>query len=218
MKLIVVLAITTLLGACTSSAGNGKTSDTPPASSAPSTAPAAAPTAASTPVQQAPATGTAAVNRRAKLRANPDDKDSKAPALIVRMGEGTAAPNERICLPVEMTGFKDLIGFQYTMRFDSAALRYESIEKLNLPGYRKDNFGVRFAERGYVSTLWTDLSLGGVTQPDNHEVYRICFTNLMPKGEQTPVRLQDGPTSFEVVRKDMQVLRFVWADGTVFSR
>ena len=160
---------------------------------------------------------TGKVDRRVKLRQGPE-KGADAKSLTLRMGSATAGQGEKVCLPVEASGFTDLIGFQYTMRFDSASLKFEEIRGLNLPGYRVDNFGTRFAERGYVSTLWTDNALQGATLATDHKLYEICFTNLMKSGQNTTVRFQDGPTSFEVIDKTMKELRFVYADGQVKSK
>ena len=138
--------------------------------------------------------------------------------LTLRMGSVTAEPGQTVCLPVEATGFKELIGFQYTMAYDSASLEFTSVRALNLPGYSQSNFGTRFADRGVVSTLWTDNSLAGTTLPAGHRLYEICFKNLLPAGERASVRFQDGPTSFEVVNKDMVEMQFTYADGAVISR
>ena len=155
------------------------------------------------------------VNPRTPLRQENAEADKQGGSLIVRMGDAKARKGDLVCLPVEASGFKNLIGLQYTMRFDSAALEYKSIRETTLPGYGPQNFGVRFAERGVVSTLWTDPSLKGVTKPDNFKMFEICFINLQDKGEETEVRFSDGPTAFEVVRSDMGELRFVYANGVV---
>jgi hypothetical protein len=158
------------------------------------------------------------INQRAPLRQESDQAGDRSAALIMRMGEAKAKKGELVCLPVEATGFKNLIGLQYTMRFDSAALEYKSVRGTTLSGYGADNFGTRFAERGVVSTLWTDLSLKGITKADNFKMFEICFINLQKKGEETEVRFTDGPTTFEVVSADMSELRFVFANGSVKSR
>ncbi|MBC6996513.1 cohesin domain-containing protein [Neolewinella lacunae] len=149
------------------------------------------------------------------LRQEADDRDRPVDALILRMGSAVAAPGAKVCLPVEATGFKELIGFQFTVRFDSAALKFQSVRELSLPGYRVENFGVRFADRGYLSTLWTDFNLSAATLPDGTKLFEVCFENLQKKGQETEVKFQNGPTAFEVIRKDMEQLRFVYANGKV---
>ena len=156
---------------------------------------------------------TGAVDRTARLGQGPDVLPTGN--LILRMGKATAATGQVACLPVEAANFSNLIGFQYTMAFDSAALRFHSVRQLALPGYTTGNFGVRFADRGVVSTLWTDMNIQGLTRPDNHQLYEICFENLQPAGASTTVRFQDGPTRFEVIRKDMQKVGIAYANGQV---
>ena len=158
------------------------------------------------------------VNSRTPLRQENDESGKKTGSLVMRMGDAKAGKGDLVCLPVEATGFTDLIGLQFTMRFDSSALAYKSIRGTSLPGYGPQNFGVRFADRGVVSTLWTAMDLQGKTKPDNYKMFEICFTNLQEPGEETEVRFSDGPTAFEVVREDMGELRFVYANGVVKSK
>jgi len=158
------------------------------------------------------------VDPQGKLLEETGDVAGKKKSFIVRMGEADAKRGDMACLPVEATGFKDIIGLQFTMRFDSAALKFERFQAANLPGYSPTNFGTRFAERGYLSTLWTDPSLKGITRADNTKLFEVCFRNLMKKGQEADVKFQDGPTSFQVIQTDMSELRFVYANGKVRSR
>lgn len=143
---------------------------------------------------------------------------TKGNPLVLRMGEATVAPRQQVCLPVEASNFQDLIGLQFTLRFDSASLAYQSVRKLGLPGYGSSNFGTRFAERGYLSNLWMDQGLQGVSRPDGHLLFEACFLNLMEAGESTEVKFQDGPTRFEVVSKGMEKRSISYANGKVISR
>lgn len=159
------------------------------------------------------------VNKKAPLRQDPEDKDRDAPGLIFRMGEATAKKGEVVCLPIETAGFSDLLAFQYTVRFDSAALQFHSVRKINLPGYQVNNFGTRFTERGYLTTLWTAQDIiNGVSLPDGHTLYEVCFTSQLGKKEETEVKFQNGPTMFEVVGPKMERFRLVYANGKVKGR
>jgi roadblock/LC7 domain-containing protein len=158
------------------------------------------------------------VDPQGKLLQEEGDVSSKTQSFIVRMGDATAKRGDLVCLPVEATGFNDIIGFQFTMRFDSAALDFQKFQATNLPGYSPANFGVRFAERGYLSTLWTDPTLKGLTRPASTPLFEACFLNLMKKGQETDVKFQDGPTSFQAIQTDMSELRFVYANGKVRSK
>ena len=161
---------------------------------------------------------TGEVNPRNRLAESREDIANGQDALVLRMGDAKAAPGDRACLPVEVSNFKDLIGFQFTMRFDSASLKFEEFRNFGLPGYNQGNFGVRFAERGYLSTLWTETNLQGVTRPDGTPIVEVCFTNLMRKGQRTEVKFQDGPTKFEVIGAKMDQRKIRHAAGVVTSK
>lgn len=158
------------------------------------------------------------INDKLPLRQEDGEKEKAAPSLKLRMGEAKVASGGTVCLPVEATGITNLLGFQFTMRFDSAALKFQSFRGMTMPGYSSSNFGTRFADRGYLSTLWSDTQLKGVTQPSGHKLFEVCFTNLQPKGKEAEVRFADGPTFFEVVGLDMQPRRLVYANGNVISK
>lgn len=157
------------------------------------------------------------VDPKARLVQGPDHEPGMS-NLILRMGEATVAPNAVACLPVEASNFKDLLGYQYTMAYDSAALEFQSVRALNLPGYTTGNFGTRFADRGVVSTLWTEPGLKPTSFPDGRRLFEICFVNRMPAGKETTVRFQDGPTYIEVIRANMQKSSLAYANGKVISR
>lgn len=167
--------------------------------------------------QKAPVIG--AVNPRTPLRQDDADRGRDAPALTFRMGEAAVKKGEVACLPVEVSGFTNMLAFQYTIRFDSAAVKFHSVRNLALPGYQVDNFGTRFADRGYLSTLWTARDVvKGNTLATDHKLYELCFTNLQQKGASTEIKFANGPTAFEVVGPNMARYRLVHANGTITGK
>jgi hypothetical protein len=158
------------------------------------------------------------VNDKLPLRQEEGEKEKAAPSLKLRMGEAKVPSGGTVCLPIEATGLTNLLGFQFTMRYDSAALKFHSFRGMTLTGYSSSSFGTRFADRGYLSTLWSDGNLKGVTQPAGFKLFEVCFTNLQPKGKESEVRFADGPTHFEVVGLDMKPRRLVYANGKVISK
>jgi len=139
-------------------------------------------------------------------------------ALTLRMGEATAKKGETVCLPIVAQNFKNLIGLQYTIQWDSTQLDFHSVRAYGLPGYGPANFGDRFANRGYLSTLWTESTLQGTTLPEGSKLFELCLTNQAPKGKIVPVKFTNGPTTFEVVAADMTQWKFRYANGRVVSK
>lgn len=139
-------------------------------------------------------------------------------ALNLRMGEATIAKGETVCLPIVAQNFRNLIGMQYTIQWDSTALEFQSVRKFGLPGYGPTNFGDRFTSRGYLSTLWTEAGLQGITIEDGKPLFELCLTNRSAPGTETEVRFSNGPTTFEVIAADMNQWKFRYSNGKIISK
>lgn len=162
----------------------------------------------------------ASINAKRPLGEDPEAsaKANSNQALTLRMGEVSVAKGDVACLPVVAQNFKNLIGFQYTIQWDSTQLAYHSIRNFKLPGYGPANFGDRFTSRGYLSTLWTEAALQGTSLPDNSPLFELCLTNLSKPGTEAAVRFVNGPTTFEVIAADMSQWKFRYANGLVISQ
>lgn len=136
-------------------------------------------------------------------------------ALTLRLGSASSSQGSEICLPVTVEGFDKLIGFQYTIRWDSSELAFKGVKNLNLQSLRPGNFGDRFADRGYLAGNWIDDRLGGVSLPDGTRIYEVCFQAIGPVGTQAKVWFANGPTYFEVIDAGENILRFKYANGLV---
>lgn len=163
---------------------------------------------------------TATINTKRPLGEDPEAsaKASSNQALTLRMGEASVAKGDVACLPIVAQNFKNLIGFQYTIQWDSTQLAYHSIRNFKLAGYGPANFGDRFTSRGYLSTLWTEAALQGSSLPDNSSLFELCLTNISKSGTEAAVRFVNGPTTFEVIAADMSQWKFRYANGLVISK
>lgn len=162
---------------------------------------------------------TASVNMNGKLQEDPkaSARATSKQALVLRMGEATIEKGAVACLPVVSQGFQNLIGFQFTMRWDSTQLAFQEVRKFGLPSYGKNNFGDRFASNGYLSTLWTEATLKGKNIADGTPLFELCLKNLAPSGTESTVRFSDGPTTFEIIAADMAQWKLRFANGKVVS-
>ena len=82
-----------------------------------------------------------------------------APSLIIRVGDGEVESGTQVCLPFQAYDFNGLVGFQYTIRWDSTKLKFEGVENFGLPGYGPPDFGTRFISKGVLASLWDDPNL-----------------------------------------------------------
>jgi hypothetical protein len=163
---------------------------------------------------------TAEVNLNNPLREDLDasKRATTNQAINLRMGEATIGKGETACLPIVAQNFNNLIGMQYTVQWDSTALDFQSVRKFGLPGYGPTNFGDRFTNRGYLSTLWTEAGLQGITIEDGKTLFELCLTNRSASGTETEVKFSNGPTTFEVISADMSQWKFRYSNGKIISK
>lgn len=108
-----------------------------------------------------------------------------------------------------------MLGFQYTIRFDSTKFQYKEVKNFGLPGYGPPDFGTRFESRGVLSSLWSDPSLEPRTLADGSKLFDLCLTAIGNSGEESVVRLSNGPTPFEFIDQGMTRYRLRYANGKV---
>jgi hypothetical protein len=81
---------------------------------------------------------------------------------------------QEIRVPIRVKNFKEMLGMQYTLNFNSKVLQLKSIEPttLNL------EYGTSQLENGKISFLWNDAQLKPQTLPDGSVLFELVFTKL----------------------------------------
>ncbi|MEK7256485.1 MAG: T9SS type A sorting domain-containing protein, partial [Bacteroidota bacterium] len=69
--------------------------------------------------------------------------------------------------------FKAIVGYQFTLHFDPAALDFLRLEKGELASVSEHNFGFRFLDEGILTTSWNDFQ--PVSLPDDAVLFRLIF-------------------------------------------
>ncbi len=121
----------------------------------------------------------------------------------------------QICMGVSVSEFTDIIGMQFSINYDPNALQFVSVGGFNLDQLTAASFGVPPATNpGIITLSWLDQTLGGVTLPDDSEIFEICF-NVVGSGSTT-VSFSSNPTNIEVTDGDEnEVNPVVTESGTV---
>ena len=110
---------------------------------------------------------------------------------------GTEAnQGEIICIPIEVTGFDDIVYMQYSINYDPTFLEFNSAQNFNLSGLLGSNIGNPSA--GNITTSWlADNVITGETVADNTIIYELCFEVLGSTGF-SGINLSGTPTPIEV--------------------
>ncbi|MEM1215618.1 MAG: cohesin domain-containing protein [Bacteroidota bacterium] len=136
-------------------------------------------------------------------------------SLQMTLGTAETKVGESACLPVTATGFTDLIGLQFSIRWDPATLTFDRVENFDLPDLSSQNFGATYSEKGVVALSWIHMNLQGVSLANDSHLFDICF---VPTGEAispVEVRFEPRPTPYEVVNTREEILEFVGKNGQI---
>ncbi len=82
-------------------------------------------------------------------------------------------------IPITADNFDDIIGFQFTLRFDPYALEVVEIEPGVLPNLSSANFGFSLIEQGVITASWNDVRPHVLAK--NDVLFYLMVRPLAPK-------------------------------------
>ena len=119
-----------------------------------------------------------------------------------------ATPGQMACLDVKAEGIDNLLGFQYTLRWDPSALQFGPLENFNLPGLNASSFNTQPAavDNGRLLVSWFDGTLSGVDVSGGQVVYSICFEVLDAPAALHSVYFNGDPTPIEFSNANTELI------------
>ena len=135
--------------------------------------------------------------------------------LNLVLGSAEVEAGKEVCLPVTATGFNELIGLQFSIRWEREQLKYTAIRNMELADLGQQNFGDTHNELGVVALSWIHQSLQGVTLPANSHLFDICFEPQTAAGSKVEVRFEPRPVVYEVINVREELLEFTGVDAVI---
>jgi len=127
----------------------------------------------------------------------PTDLKAQNP-LILGAYNKKASPEKTVCMQVYGREFKQILSMQYTLKWDTKLLRFESIQGFGLPNLSEQNFGQKQTDEGLLTFAWFDPQLQGINKSDGTVLYEVCFDVVGKAGQQTFLEFVNEPTLIEV--------------------
>lgn len=115
---------------------------------------------------------------------------------------------------VKGTNFNKIVDMQFTLRWDPGVLEFVEVKNFNLPGLQATNFGLNGINSGFLTYVWFDATLQGVSLPDSAQVYSVRFLVTGQNGDSSNVVFSDTPTAIEVA-DSTGVINAVFHDGLI---
>ncbi|MFN7115185.1 MAG: cohesin domain-containing protein [Saprospiraceae bacterium] len=141
-----------------------------------------------------------------------------AQTVTFSVGSTTANRGQQICLPIKVSGFNQILGFQFSISYDPSALQFASVKNLNLPDLTEaSSFGLPGSgnvPQGKITVLWDEKTFAGLTRPDGTTIFEVCF-NVLNSANTTKVEFSNTPTPPDVFNAGGSSLTFNGQAGNV---
>lgn len=109
-----------------------------------------------------------------------------------------ATPGSTIHVPVRVTQFDSISGFQLSISWDTLVLQFDSISNFDLENV--DNFDWAEDSLHRLSMFWfAEDVYSGFSIEDNHAIFTLSFTVLGSLGDSSWVSFTDEPLYPEVI-------------------
>jgi len=123
----------------------------------------------------------------------------------------TATQGQQVCLDVTTQNFTNILGMQFSIHYNQAALQFNNVAAINLNGLSAASFGT--PQPGRITMTWNDPDLAGITRPNGTVIYELCFTVI---GNTTStVSFANTPTAIEILDNNLNEVPFNSCPGTV---
>lgn len=133
--------------------------------------------------------------------------------ITVSLPNITAKKSDIINIPIRVKNFKDVITLQFSLKWDETVLKPLSVNDLNLPYLRSDNFGLK---TNRMTFGWLDESLKGQTIADGTVIFTVRFEIIGALDASTDIEFFNQPTIIEATGLKSATLR-VYTENAVLK-
>ena len=120
--------------------------------------------------------------------------------IYVDMPNLNVAEGENFSIDVRISGFENVVGAQFTVKYDQEVLNYLNVDNFAIASINKNNnFGIPEPQNGSLSFLWYDFLAQGVSLEDESTLFSINFLAVGSNGEYTDVELDTSGAILNVI-------------------
>ena len=121
----------------------------------------------------------------------------------------------RLDIPIRVHHFNQIVGLQFTLRWDSDLIQYVSVDSFGVDLNESVNFGVEQVTSGFLVFSWYDATLAGVTLPDSTILFNIHFEVSDNYTGEIKFNFGDEPAPREIVDTSYKAIPGNFIDGSV---
>ena len=127
-----------------------------------------------------------------------------------------------VTVPVTVSGFSGIGGFQFTVAWDPAVLTYSSLDDFNhsaatteLFFFGETNFNLDNVSDGYFTVLYEQILAADATVADGETIFSVTFDVVGATGSSSEVSFTDDPTLRKLASFSGDAPELTTVNGTV---
>ena len=133
----------------------------------------------------------------------------------LKLSSHTAEPGDTVCVEVSVTEFTDILGYQFTLQWNTANLQFLSTRDYNLPDLSSSDFATPIA--GTLTSTWNDPNIQYITLPDGTVIFSACFRVLATLNTSANIWFANAPTQVEFITSPLTIINeFVLIGSNIF--
>ncbi len=134
--------------------------------------------------------------KRGDLGGNADAARGGAPpdSLFLRLKNGFVATNDTLRLDFRVENFKELVGFQVELKYDTSALDFLELTLGEVPGMSAEHFGLSKEGEGLIRIVWLDILGNAHSLEDGSLAFGLRFmtkTDIVDRGDHIAIDSRD---------------------------
>lgn len=123
---------------------------------------------------------------------------------------------ETTSFELQASDFEDIRGFQFTIAWDPAVLRFDHVSDFNLPEFDEQNIGTAQIEEGRLSFAWfASKPYKTLKLKDQTPLCKIHFRAIGDSGSFSTLNFVEEPTPFQVLRQNLSESNILFTLGSV---
>jgi hypothetical protein len=124
-------------------------------------------------------------------------RSAEAAVITFSAGDETVGTSSPVAVPITVSGFTDVVTFQFTLSWEPGVVQYLSVGNFGLSGLTAASFGTTQVDSGILTVSWDDATLLGQDLVTGSKLFDLNFITASSPGN-TLVSFTGIPAGLEV--------------------
>ncbi|HMJ90325.1 MAG TPA: tandem-95 repeat protein, partial [Candidatus Acidoferrum sp.] len=133
--------------------------------------------------------------------------------ILFEIGTTNTLPGNDVIVPIRVTGFSNVVGFQFSVHWNPAVAALVGLEQFGVP-FNPSMYNMAMSNSGTLTVAWNDETGGMTTIADDTSVFSVRFKCIGSASTTTSVYIDGSPTAFEAAA-DNQIVPSSTTPGSI---